>query len=106
VSKFNVGDRVAVYGPFGDYFAAGRMVGVINGEHKDGLEVLGDEGDRRVAIHPKQCRRLVKKEREEFWLFIHKGDCPFTNVVMHSFSLRPAPCPCKAEVVHVREVRK
>ncbi len=61
--KFKVGDRVAVYD--GD-----RIVGVIGAIHKEGglLVCLDEAYGGAKSYHPKQCRRLVKKQRRRVWL--------------------------------------
>lgn len=61
--KFKVGDRVAVYGPE-------RDVGTISEVNGRGF-VRMDPDDNNFDtnwFHPKQCRRLVKKERRRVWV--------------------------------------
>ncbi len=67
MSKFKVGDRVAFYS------GSVRRTGTINKIVRDDyIEVLtGEIGDDRLfghLVHPKQCRKLVKKARREFWV--------------------------------------
>lgn len=56
---FKAGDRVAVYaGPM-------RIIGAIALIEPDGHIIL----DKYENVwHPKQCRRLIKKQRREVWI--------------------------------------
>ncbi len=57
------GDRVAVY-------VSERVVGTVIGPSQSNpgaLVVRPDREDMRLpSVHPKQCRRLVKRERQEW----------------------------------------
>jgi hypothetical protein len=81
------GDRVRVYGRpspgLGVNAWSGRVVTQDPGPHEGGtITVLSDYGQGRFDVHPKQCRRLVKKKpkpareeaRIERWLV---NDCPY-----------------------------
>jgi hypothetical protein len=66
MSKFKVGDRVAVYGYFGrikgkvdyiEYTISGRYLYVI----EDGFYSCHDDG----PFHIKQCRKRVKKKKNK-----------------------------------------
>lgn len=59
---FKVGQRVAVYN-FGI-----RYVGTIFDVFKDGIDVAEDPDNKGMRVHPKQLRRLVKKERRRVWI--------------------------------------
>lgn len=70
--KFNVGDRVNVYGRVevsgGLYFhnpERGTVVHVVSGTE---LDVALDATGAQHAAHPKQCRKLKKKEKRRIWL--------------------------------------
>lgn len=67
MSKFKVGDRVAVYSR--QHRGTGQVVQCF----ADGLEVVFDscpDSMRGIRLwHPKQCRKLVKKkERRRVWV--------------------------------------
>lgn len=64
-SKFKVGDRVRVYGH--SDCARESFGGVVKEIHGAWLKVYSDGGSL-VAAHPKQCRKLVKKERRRVWV--------------------------------------
>jgi hypothetical protein len=68
-SPFQVGDRVRVYGIVVRMFGAGEAIKKVATVTSvdDELLILDDGGDAFYA-HPKQCRRLVKKERRRYWL--------------------------------------
>lgn len=71
--KIEVNDRVAVYGFDRDY--AEKVL-------KRKILRIGASGlletDAGEFVHPKQCRRLKKKVRREFW--IHEDDLPLIMV--------------------------
>lgn len=71
MSKFHVGDRVAVYGPAWSPGHEGRMV-----SHKAEVVAVIDACTLHIRpadgklyfVHPKQCRRLKKRERRRVWV--------------------------------------
>lgn len=91
MSKFKVGDRVAVY------HRANREVGTVKDILNTGtLTVLID--DKWFYRHEKQCRKLVKKKRREFWLYRHSNIELFTATIYK-------PSDKYFEVIKVREVK-
>ena len=74
-SKFKVGDRVRVYGhrtndwmPFTGTVVQ-RDYPELNDRSGCTLAVEADAGKVGVfLVHPKQCRKLVKKERRRVWV--------------------------------------
>lgn len=62
---FQVGDRVRVYGPYGQGSVDTGRVQELIGE---GLLKLKLDSDGYPVVHPKQCRRLVKRERRRVWI--------------------------------------
>lgn len=80
MSKFNVGDRVAVYGYLG------RQVGTVGCDKDtaggpcirvDGIQpTMTQMTPGRDWVHPKQCRRLKSKKQklERIWVNIYKSD--------------------------------
>lgn len=61
--KFKVGERVAVY------LWDGRFTAVIEHLNDNGsLDVKFDNLESRNHVHPKQCRRLVKKPKKKIWI--------------------------------------
>lgn len=55
-------------------------------------------------LHPKQCRRLVKKKRREFWLA--KRPTPFDGWAAYEDIPPPGVKASAIEIIHVVEVRK
>lgn len=99
--KLKVGDRVAVYDN------AVRMVGEITFiRSEDGRVAIDQNFGTGVCrmYHQKQCRRLVKKPRREFWLSIH--DCSEPRVHRYHEPKLICGSGCKIEWIHVREVRR
>ncbi len=68
MSKFKVGERVAVYQCEKRWL---DKVARMNGELLF-FECLGG------PFHPKQCRKLVKKKRREFW--VNAGWAKYVNI--------------------------
>lgn len=65
MSKFKVGDHVAFY------TSLGRTIGTVTQALNEELHIRLDvnPSDRcLVKAHPKQCRRLVKKERRRVYI--------------------------------------
>lgn len=65
MSKFKEGDRVAFYGGFG------RLTGTVSNAELDcvGMFTVIGEGGTKFNVHPKQCRKLKKKERRRVWIW-------------------------------------
>lgn len=65
--KFEVGDRVAVY-----HVWKGRLTGKVDAINERGhLSVIEDgfySAHEDGPFHPKQCRKLVKRERQRIWV--------------------------------------
>lgn len=106
---FQVGDRVAVYGP-------GMLGGVASGDGKSQRRgaviqvpnelnlyvhiVVRLDGGGDVAVHPKQCRRLVKRERRRITLYADSdGSAVWGKVVTAVGEFKPAE---RVEFVEVR----
>lgn len=104
-SKFNVGDRVAVYD-------GKRRVGYVLSTDVDTrkytgpIEVSnvrngkGDEWAWTNYVHPKQCRRLKKKARRRVWLHPTKDGYNFPETV--HFGLDVRHCGNCVEFIEVR----
>jgi hypothetical protein len=71
--KFKEGDRVAAYGTDanGDPVVVRAEVVSLNADGTLGLrgDTYKDELYDFSCVHPKQCRRLVKRERRRVWCF-------------------------------------
>lgn len=66
VSKFKVGERVAVY------TGGGRIHGVVQEIKGDRILVRSRDDTFEAFFHPKQLRRLLpKKPRREFWVNVY-----------------------------------
>jgi hypothetical protein len=63
-----VGERVAVYSA-----DVRRYVAVIKGGPNEVGNILVDVGDEAAWVHPNQCRRLVRRERERIWVFCNEN---------------------------------
>lgn len=95
-TPLKVGDRVAVYDGVLKYCRT--------------IEAIAPSGAVRISgstawFHPKQCRRLVKKKRREWWINIYpdrEGYAHATKKDADSGHRRNA----RTECVHVREVKK
>lgn len=98
-----VGDRVRIYGH--RFFCDGEVVTVMSGEGVGPeIQVADAAGSCKGWAHPKQCRRLVKKQRREWWIVESSSGC-----------LWPYDSKSKAEdiaaktaansIIHVREVK-
>jgi hypothetical protein len=72
--SISVGDRVRVYG-FDD--AEGLWDGdkaTVTCINESTIEVKGDHETLPAFVHPKQCRRLKKRERRRVWVKMSKND--------------------------------
>lgn len=72
-----VGDRVAVYGWLGNErgFASGEIGDVTHASLEEVKVELDDiVNDDPYVLHPKQCRRLKKKARREWWISKETGE--------------------------------
>ena len=68
--KFKVGDRVAVYGHrcLEWMRTAGTVLQVATDKHEGCTMLIKVPQRGDVYAHPKQCRRLVKKERRRVYI--------------------------------------
>lgn len=83
-----VGDRVAFYTQHGRTVGTVERVGVFK------LKVSGDNGGTLFDVHPKQCRRLVKRERHRLWIN--------PSVALNRDWIAPEPVEGWVEYVEVR----
>lgn len=110
MSKFQVGDRVAVYsGPRRFIGRVNSAIGTLGDSNyhsvhviEDGFYLVHEDG----PFHPKQCRKLKAKTRREFWVnprFLPK-DPAFTTLLPNGEQI----CSTRAVAgfTHVREVKK
>lgn len=76
MSKINVGDRVAIYGHNSIMECTGYRGTVVAVEldsdsiHFGRIRVHVEKQNTKVWVHPKQCRKLKKKERGRY-----QGEC-------------------------------
>jgi hypothetical protein len=108
VREFKVGDRVRYYGVYNDdvEVSAATVLEV----REDGMVYVQldkpAEPIEGVAVqwaHPKQVRRLVKRERRRLW--IRKKDwAPSANINLNALTFRPvfSPLDQYLEFVEVR----
>lgn len=99
---FKVGDRVRVYD-----WRNGTSVGAVDHITRHGeLCVSFSDQDIKIFAYPKQCRRLVKKKRREYWIDIRQTE----NGVEPNYVLWEAEpvmnIQVRGELIHVREVKE
>lgn len=71
MTKFAVGDRVRVYGWFGstaDPCLSDTPCTIERIDDSGHLYVRPKKWNKQVIVHPKQCRKLIKKERRRVWI--------------------------------------
>jgi hypothetical protein len=111
--KFKVGDRVAVYGKCeteqGIAFSAERTKAIVVEipMHTSLIKVQECEVRGFITetlwVHPKQCRRLIKKVRRQIWLFKDDLSPDCTNKYVR-FHYDPHPI-IKEHWIKFREVK-
>ena len=72
-TEFKVGDVVKIYGTVQMYpnkveFLRGQKATIIESPYGPGEYRASYVADSFVIVHAKQCRRIVKKKREEIWV--------------------------------------
>lgn len=70
-TPLKVGDRVRVYGkpgPDGGCWEAKVVACRVVAPWGVGMDVRSTYDDETYTVHPKQCRRLIKKPRRRVWL--------------------------------------
>lgn len=72
MSKFQVGDLVAVY------WSRSREVGTVEEIFGDGSLIIRLESGLIAGYHPKQCRRLVKRKRREVYVNVYPNSPRFS----------------------------
>lgn len=108
--KFEIGDRVCVYGRPGPDAGcwSGKVTSVDGGSCQahwgKGIKVLSDYDSKEYVVHPKQCRKLkLRKNRQELW--IEKSWLMY--YISEKGSVRAAkPQEHAEDFLHVREVKK
>lgn len=102
--EFKVNDRVVIYATLAGIPA--RSKGTVLEVYPNKLYVKMDRvlTTPFIYAHPKQCRRLVKKQRREWWIAMH----PCSRPTVHAQYKPDMICGsgCKIEWYRVREVRK
>lgn len=95
MTQFKVGDRVAFYS------GRNRIVTEVS-EIDNGILLLKDHDrpDSKWIANPHQCRKLVKRERREWWVYVY-DDGSIEECEQKSSSERK-----RLYSVKVREVRK
>jgi len=105
--SFKVGERVAVYTSMGRFVRDISDVDIEN----DGLVHFVSVGKIPTHAHPKQCRRLVKKQRREWKLLYRPCSCRKGYQLMQASHVCKewfvaGPAPLSDVPITVREVRK
>lgn len=93
---YEFGDRVHVYD------GSIRWHGTVSKVQENGLMIVDCRrwGGELMTVSLKQCRRLVKRKRREFWIVRYCTGSRDIHDKMPSF--RPA---APGELIHVREVK-
>lgn len=70
---FKIGDRVRAYGHWPLVHKGGCYTGKVCASDSPeswgtGLLIQLDDDESFLTVHPKQCRRLVKKKRRRLWI--------------------------------------
>ncbi len=93
------GDRVAVYGCFGG-MAPKRKTGTVLyvSDRGDYLEVDTHDDVKKRGVHPKQVRRLKKRERRRVWI----AACPL-DPVLTFISISTCAVPGYLEFIEVKK---
>lgn len=104
--KFKVGDRVAVYYPRCPI----RNHAEITEVYPDGSLLVKYDYDLtyRFAAHPKQCRRLVKKERRKIWIAQSELTPAYTSIKAVWIQRDPKDLTCAEgdQLIEFVEVKK
>lgn len=100
MTQFKVGDRVRIYG-FHIDDAGHVMDRTIDEVCDNGL--LGTDGGEYV--HPKQCRRLVKRERRRVWVNVYGGGMNYVAHPTQEVADRNA-LQSRVECIEMVEVRR
>lgn len=114
MSKISTGDRVRVYGHCingqNHYGDIGKVVAV-NTDHSVAVDT--GLGKKISVVHPKQCRKLRKVMRREWWIAIPPNDSEFRPTIFdhpipvdEDIKLLSGKIWKITELIHVREVRK
>jgi hypothetical protein len=106
MNKFQKGDRVACY--FGlEGEGAKRWTGTVDYAKEDYVQVTTDDGVAGRGLHPKQCRKLVKKKRNRIWVkpeFLKSAlDKLFDENKNYCLAKYPAPDTYWTEFVEVKK---
>lgn len=99
MNTFKVGDKIVFYW-------TERKMGFIQSIQPSGMMVVScTDSPMFYHVHPKQCRRLVKKPRREFWIikFPPEGQLD-ERVTYRRVNSEEPPYPESLNYIHVREV--
>lgn len=117
---FKVGDRVKAYGYVGEMGAftltstrLANAASVVDIQVSGNLVLQVGDSQRKYVAHPKQCRRLVKRERRRVWIkssAVNHALDPKTTVYQSTVVRADSPIPSlygdKEIWVEFIEVRK
>lgn len=96
--KFKVGDRIVFYW-------SERLIGVVKNVDDKGILTVQYSGSPCFYhVHPKQCRKLVKKKRREFWIEEWPADIDSSNTFRRVMTFEPEDYIGQRPYIHVREV--
>jgi hypothetical protein len=109
MAELKVGDSVAVYGiclvPSAGRSSGtvmDRWVGTVHRIHQGiGIEVRSHEDECVYSVHPKQCRRLVKRQKRRIW--IHPDIMIRSGNEMYGRPISDEPTKGFVEFVETRE---
>lgn len=102
MSKFQAGDRVRVY-ENAESILTGTVADLGGGK----VRVLIEPHGASWVFHPKQCRKLVKKERRRVWIACRdSGLSVFGGKLVNPAGIFRSPSPEFVEFVEVRRKAK
>ncbi len=103
---FKAGDRVRVYG-MGNDMTARELEGTVVDVHQKTtwMKIDGSRYEGEYWVHPKQCRRLVKKPLARLWVNIYPGGHFGTHLTKEEAENAPTNGATRVAVEFI-EVRK
>lgn len=96
---FEVGDRVAAYNCTKRY--EGVVWSIDNRRWPTTLVI--ETRDDVLSFHPKQCRRLVRKERRRVWVNMDHWDYYKADNPAHAYLEEPQDTPGWVEFIEVKK---
>lgn len=103
MSKFKVGDKVAIYTGRGR--SVGKVRQVISSSNGTWYYDVWDDSTT-LCYHEKQLRKIKPKRKAREWTMILHGVGTESPMIGWGFHWERCPVGCKTEVIELREVLK